>query len=53
MVSLIQAGINLTDIITHRFPIAEYEKGFEVMRSGRSGKVVLNWESTTSPQAEV
>lgn len=51
MVSLIQAGINLNDIITHRFPIAEYEKGFEVMRSGQSGKVVLNWEPTTSLQA--
>ncbi len=51
MVSLIQAGINLTDIITHRFPIAEYEKGFEVMRSGRSGKVVLNWEPNASLQA--
>lgn len=51
MASLIQAGLNLNDIITHRFPIAEYEKGFEVMRSGQSGKVVLNWEPTTPPQA--
>lgn len=49
MASLIQAGLNLTDIITHRFPIAEYEKGFEVMRSGQSGKVMLNWESMTPP----
>jgi threonine 3-dehydrogenase len=51
MASLIQAGLNLTDIITHRFPIAEYEKGFGVMRSGQSGKVVLNWEPPASLQA--
>ena len=51
MASLIQAGLNLTDIITHRFPIAEYEKGFGVMRSGQSGKVVLNWAPPASLQA--
>jgi threonine 3-dehydrogenase len=44
MASLLQAGLDLTDIITHRFPIAEYEQGFETMRSGQSGKVVLDWE---------
>ena len=44
MASLIQAGLDLTDIITHRFPIAEYEQAFTVMRSGQSGKVVLDWD---------
>ena len=43
MASLIQAGLDLTDIITHRFPIEEYEQAFAVMRSGQSGKVVLDW----------
>lgn len=44
MASLIQAGLDLTDIVTHRFPIAEYEQAFTVMRSGQSGKVVLDWD---------
>lgn len=44
MTSLIQAGFNIQDIITHTFPIDEFEKGFDVMCSGQSGKVILNWE---------
>jgi len=44
MASLIQAGLDLTDIITHRFPIVEYEQAFKVMRSVQSGKVVLDWD---------
>jgi threonine 3-dehydrogenase len=44
MASLIQAGLDLTDIITHRFPIEEYEQAFTVMRSGQSGKVLLDWD---------
>jgi threonine 3-dehydrogenase len=30
-------------VITHRFHFTEFEKGFEVMRTGQSGKVILNW----------
>ncbi|MEH6626726.1 MAG: L-threonine 3-dehydrogenase [Motiliproteus sp.] len=44
MASLIQAGLNLGPIITHRFPIEEFQQGFDVMRSGLSGKVILDWE---------
>ncbi len=44
MASLVQAGLDLTPIITHRFAIDEFEKGFEVMCSGLSGKVILDWE---------
>lgn len=44
MASLIQAGLNLDPIITHRFPIAEFQQGFDIMRSGQSGKVILDWE---------
>jgi threonine 3-dehydrogenase len=43
MASVIQSGLNLSPIITHRFPIEEYQKGFDVMRSGASGKVILEW----------
>jgi threonine 3-dehydrogenase len=30
-------------VITHRFPIARFQEAFDVMRSGQSGKVVLDW----------
>ena len=45
MIALIQEGLDLTPILTHRFPVSRYQEGFEVMRSGRSGKVVLDWSS--------
>ncbi|MBN2124506.1 MAG: L-threonine 3-dehydrogenase, partial [Deltaproteobacteria bacterium] len=44
MTSMLQTGLDITSVITHRFPFTEFEKGFEVMRSGRSGKVILNWQ---------
>jgi threonine 3-dehydrogenase len=40
---MIQSGLDITPIITHRLPAKEFEKGFEVMKSGQSGKVVLDW----------
>ncbi|MHC4172407.1 MAG: L-threonine 3-dehydrogenase [Planctomycetota bacterium] len=40
---LIQKGLDITPIITHRFGYTEYMKGFEVMASGNSGKVILDW----------
>ena len=41
---MIQGGMDLTPLITHRFHYTDYAKAFEVMRSGESGKVILNWE---------
>jgi threonine 3-dehydrogenase len=43
MTSMIQTGLDISPIITHRFDYTDYEKAFEVMRSGKSGKVILNW----------
>jgi len=43
MTAMIQRGLDITPLITHRFHYTEFQKGFEVMRSGQSGKVVLNW----------
>ena len=40
---LIQKGLDITPVITHRFGYTEYMKGFEVMGSGNSGKVILDW----------
>jgi len=44
MIALIQGGLDLTPMITHRFDVAEYLAGFKTMGSGKSGKVVLSWE---------
>jgi threonine 3-dehydrogenase len=43
MIAMLQGGLDLSPVVTHRFPVADYEQAFEVMRSGRSGKVVLDW----------
>lgn len=43
MASLIQSGLDLTPIITHRFNIDDFQQGFDAMASGQSGKVVLSW----------
>jgi threonine 3-dehydrogenase len=40
---LIQSGMDIKPVITHRFHYTEYEKAFEIMRSGNSGKVILSW----------
>ncbi len=45
MTSMIQTGLDVSPVITHRFHYTEFEKGFEVMRSGSSGKVILDWEA--------
>ena len=43
MTVMIQSGLDISPVITHRFHYTEFEKGFDVMRSGESGKVILNW----------
>ncbi|MBF09730.1 MAG: L-threonine 3-dehydrogenase [Cobetia sp.] len=43
MASLIQSGLDLSPIITHRLGVADFQQGFEIMGSGQSGKVVLDW----------
>ncbi len=40
---MVQGGLDLTPVITHRFHYTEFEKGFEAMHSGQSGKVILDW----------
>ncbi len=42
---MIQSGLDITPIITHRFHYTEFEKGFAAMRSGDCGKVILDWKS--------
>jgi threonine 3-dehydrogenase len=43
MTVMLQSGLDISPVITHRFAAADYEQGFEVMRSGQSGKVILTW----------
>ena len=43
MTAMVQSGLDVSPVITHRFPVAEYEEAFAIMRSGRSGKVILEW----------
>lgn len=45
MSAMIQGGLDISKIITHRLDIRDYEKGFEAMNSGKSGKVILDWQS--------
>ena len=43
MSALLQSGLNIEPIITHRMHIDDYEEGFAAMNSGKCGKVILNW----------
>ncbi|MGH9444806.1 MAG: zinc-binding dehydrogenase, partial [Terriglobia bacterium] len=43
MTVMLQSGLNISPVITHRFHYEEFEKGFEVMAAGESGKVILDW----------
>ena len=43
MTSMIQSGLDISPVITHRFPFTEFQQGFDLMRSGKSGKIVLTW----------
>jgi len=43
MIAMLQNGLDVSRVITHRFPVAEYRAGFAAMKSGKAGKVVLDW----------
>ncbi len=43
MIAMLQNGLDVRRVITHRFPADRFREGFEAMRSGQSGKVVLDW----------
>jgi threonine 3-dehydrogenase len=44
MTVMIQSGLDITPVITHRFSAADFEEGFAAMNSGNSGKVILDWK---------
>ncbi|MDH4048283.1 MAG: L-threonine 3-dehydrogenase [Gammaproteobacteria bacterium] len=43
MSSMLQSGLNIEPVITHRFPIDDFQDAFDLMESGQSGKIILNW----------
>lgn len=47
MTVMLQSGVDISPVITHRFKYHEFEKGFEAMVSGKTGKVILDWRELT------
>jgi threonine 3-dehydrogenase len=45
MTVMLQSGLDIRPVITHRFHYTEFQKGFDAMLSGQSGKVILNWNA--------
>lgn len=43
MIAMLQNGLDVSKVITHRFDVDDFKQGFEAMKSGKSGKVVLDW----------
>ena len=46
MAAMLQSGLDISPIITHHFPIDDFQQGFDIMCSGNSGKVILDWTGT-------
>lgn len=45
MTTMLQSGLDISNVITHRFSYKDYKEGFELMASGNSGKIILDWEN--------
>ena len=43
MIAMLQSGLDVSPVITHHFPVADYQDAFQIMASGQSGKVILDW----------
>ncbi|WP_375549159.1 L-threonine 3-dehydrogenase [Oceanicaulis alexandrii] len=43
MLAMLQSGLDVSQLITHRLPATEFQSGFDAMRSGKAGKVILDW----------
>jgi len=41
---MIESGMDITPVVTHRFPYHHFQTAFEIMRSGKSGKIILDWD---------
>jgi threonine 3-dehydrogenase len=45
MTAMLQSGLDISKVITHSLAWDQYEEGFDAMRSGSSGKVILDWQN--------
>ena len=45
MTVMLESGLDIRPVITHRFPYQDFEKGFQAMRTGNTGKVILEWSA--------
>ena len=43
MISMLQSGLDVSSVVTHQFKVDDFQEAFEVMRSAKSGKVILDW----------
>jgi threonine 3-dehydrogenase len=43
MTTMLQSGLNIKPVITHEFQINDFQQGFDILSSGKSGKVIFNW----------
>lgn len=43
MIAMLDSGLDISPVLTHKIPVADFRKGFDVMLSGQSGKVILDW----------
>jgi threonine 3-dehydrogenase len=43
MIAMLQSGLNIKPVMTHHFPVDQYQDAFQIMASGQSGKVILDW----------
>jgi threonine 3-dehydrogenase len=43
MLAMLEKGLDVSPVITHHFDVTEYDEAFEAVRSGNSGKVILEW----------
>jgi threonine 3-dehydrogenase len=44
MTVMLQSGLDISHVITHRYHYSDFQQGFDAMRSGQSGKVILTWQ---------
>jgi threonine 3-dehydrogenase len=45
MTVMLESGLDISPVITHRFAFEDFQQAFELMQSGNSGKIILNWET--------
>jgi threonine 3-dehydrogenase len=50
MLAMLESGLDVRKVITHRFPVSDFQTGFEIMQSGNSGKIVLDWNASEHPR---